>query len=79
MTTAAQLVEEFYDGTAEKDWPAWATEAVAVLERMEEAASSLVAASNNILTGKAGLADANACVQAADALGTQEAKENGNG
>lgn len=33
MTTAARLVEEFYNGTAEKDWPAWATEAVALVER----------------------------------------------
>lgn len=29
---AGSLVEEFYNGTAEKDWPAWATEAVGLLE-----------------------------------------------
>lgn len=34
MSDASRLVDEFYDGTAEKDWPAWATEAVAILERM---------------------------------------------
>lgn len=32
MTTAARLVEEFYDGTAEKDWPAWGEEAVSLIE-----------------------------------------------
>lgn len=71
MNTTARLVEEFYNGTAEKDWPAWATETVAILERMPALADALAAASNKILTGKAGLADANACMSAADALGTQ--------
>lgn len=32
--TTTRLVEEFYDSTAEKDWPAWGTEAVAILEKM---------------------------------------------
>jgi len=30
--TVARLVREFYDGTAEKDWPMWADEAVNALQ-----------------------------------------------
>jgi hypothetical protein len=27
-----RLIDEFYDGVAEKDWPAWAQEVIAILE-----------------------------------------------
>lgn len=36
---ADRLIEEFYGGTAEKDWPMWATDAVTAMERYAAALS----------------------------------------